>query len=524
MTEHGPTSDRPTIVIVGLGPGGREHVTVETLGEIERLRHRYLRTAVHPSADLVGDATSFDHLYDAGDDFDTVYAAIVEELVAAAGEHGEILYAVPGSPLVLERTVKLLLADERVACEIRPAMSFLDVAYARLGIDPVEAAVRLIDGHEFASAAAGDPGPLLVAHVHADWVLSQIKLAVDDALDATTSGGGPGADPDDDTVIVLQRLGTPEELITRTTWAELDRTVEADHLTSLYVPRLSAPVGQAYVRFHQLARTLREQCPWDIEQTHTSLVAHLVEETFEVVDAIAALDPDDPATEEHFIEELGDLLYQIEFHATIAEQEGRFTIADVATGIHDKLVRRHPHVFGDVEVGADGDATGDVLANWEAIKRAEKGRRSIFEGIPGGLPALAYARKVQSKAAKVGFDWPDVDGALPKIAEEVTELRAVLDGTDHDDPDGLRRAERLTDELGDLLFSVVNVARHLDVDPELALRTAVGRFRTRFEVVERLAEARGIDLHGAGDDPAARAAHLATLDALWHTAKSTPGN
>lgn len=527
MTEPTVTATRPRIVIVGLGPGGHRHVTAETLTEIERHEHRYLRTAVHPSADLVPGATSFDALYETGDDFDTVYARIVEALVAAANEHGEILYAVPGSPLVLERTVKLLLADDRVRCEVRPAMSFLDVAYARLGIDPVEARVRLIDGHEFATAAAGETGPLLVTHVHADWVLSEIKLAVDDVLADDT-------DPDDDPVVVLQRLGTPDESITHTTWGELDRSVTADHLTSLYVPRLSAPVGQAYVRFHQLARTLREQCPWDIEQTHASLVPHLIEETFEVVDAIVALDPDDPATEEHFIEELGDLLYQIEFHATIAEQEGRFTIADVATGIHDKLVRRHPHVFGDVEVGADGDATAEVLANWEAIKRAEKGRRSIFEGIPGGLPALAYARKVQSKAAKVGFDWPDVSGALPKIAEEVDELQAVIDGSDaagNADPASPDRQPRLTDELGDLLFSVVNVARHLDVDPELALRAAVAKFRSRFEVVERLAEARGIDLHAPGSDQtdpadpatrAARADHLATLDALWDEAKSTP--
>ena len=144
----------------------------------------------------------------------------------------------------------------------------------------------------------------------------------------------------------MQALGTPDEQIVTTTWAELDRSVEADHLTSLWIPHLAAPVGAEYVRFHQLARTLREQCPWDIEQTHQSLVPYLLEETYEVVDAMQALDPDDPTTDDHLIEELGDLLYQIEFHATIAEQEGRFTIADVAAGVHDKLVRRHPHVFG----------------------------------------------------------------------------------------------------------------------------------------------------------------------------------
>ncbi|MCU0259443.1 MAG: nucleoside triphosphate pyrophosphohydrolase [Ilumatobacteraceae bacterium] len=475
----------PEVVVVGLGPGGREHVTAEALELIAAIPHRYLRTSVHPTAHLVPDARSFDHVYEAADTFDDVYERIADDLVAAAHEHGRVLYAVPGSPLVLERTVRRLLADDRVACDVRPAMSFLDVAWARLGIDPVEAGVRLVDGHEFATAAAGERGPLLVAHVHADWVLSEIKLAVDD-LDGSA---------DDDEVVILQALGTPDERIERTTWSELDRTVAADHLTTLYLPRLSAPVGAEYVRFHRLARTLREQCPWDIEQTHRSLVPYLLEETYEVVDALQALDPDDPATDDALVEELGDLLYQIEFHATIAEQEGRFTIADVARGIHDKLVRRHPHVFGDV----DATDTATVLGNWESIKRAEKQRTSVFDGVPTSMPALSYAHAVQRKAAKVGFDWPDVDGALPKIAEEADEVMAArADGGD------------VAGELGDLLFAVVNVARHLGVDPELALRAATAKFRERFEAVERLAAARGLDVGTAG---------LAVLDALWDEVK-----
>jgi tetrapyrrole methylase family protein/MazG family protein len=481
------TGALPTVVVVGLGPGNDEHVTNETLGAIARIPHRFVRTSVHPSAPLVAGATSFDELYERSETFDDVYREVVERLVAAAAEHGEVLYAVPGSPLVLERSVRHLMADPRVHCEVLPAMSFLDVAYARLGIDPVEAGVRLVDGHEFATAAAGERGPLLVAHCHADWVLSEIKLAADEA-------------DGDDEVVILQRLGTDAELVTRTTWSELDRTVTADHLTSIYVPRLGAPVGAAYVRFHELARTLRERCPWDVEQTHRSLVPHLIEEAYEVVDAIEGLDS--AGTDDHLIEELGDLLYQIEFHATIAEQEGRFTIADVATGIHDKLVRRHPHVFGDVVIADDADGSATVLRNWDEIKRAEKGRTSAFDGVPAGLPALAYAQKVQKKARGVGFDWPDVDGALPKIAEEAAELRAAIELGDPD---------RLREELGDLLFAVVNVARHLDVDAEPALRAAANKFRSRFERVELLATERGIDL---------AAAPLDLLDALWDEVKA----
>ena len=474
----------PTVVVVGLGPGGLDHTTAETLETLERIPHRYLRTAIHPSASLVENATSFDDIYEAADTFEDVYAEIAEVLVAAAIEYGEIVYAVPGSPLVLEQTVRHLRERSEINCVILPAMSFLDVAWARLGIDPVEAGVRLVDGHDFAAAAAGERGPLLVAHTHANWVLSDIKLAVE---------GATG----DEQVIILQALGTDDEQIITTTWADLDRTIEADHLTSIYIPELAIPVGAGYVSFHELARTLREQCPWDIEQTHESLVPHLLEETYEVVDAVHGLDPDDPTTDEDLIEELGDLLYQIEFHATIAEQEGRFTIADVTTGIHDKLVRRHPHVFGNVTV----DGTDEVLANWDDIKRDEKGRTSIFQGIPRSMPSLSYAAKVGKKASKVGFDWPAVDGAFSKIGEEAGELRAAI-GTGNSDHAG--------EELGDLLFAVVNVARHLDIDPELALRAATDKFRTRFEGVEELARQREIDL---------RSAELSVLDNLWDEVK-----
>ena len=475
----------PRVTVVGLGPAGPEYVTAHTQAEIARLPHRYLRTSRHPSASLVSDAVTFDDIYEAADTFADVYAEITDRLVAAAQQHGEVLYAVPGSPLVLERTVRALRADERVVCVVHPAMSFLDVVYARLGIDPVEAGVTMVDGHEFATGAAGLTGPLLVAHTHANWVLSDIKLAVENATG-------------DEPVVILQRLGSSDELITHTTWSELDRTVEADHLTSIYIPHLAAPVGAELVRFHQLARTLREQCPWDQEQTHQSLVRYLLEETYEVVDALQALDPDDPSTDDDLIEELGDLLYQIEFHATIAEQEGRFTMADVAQGVHDKLVRRHPHVFGDV-VAND---TTTVLSNWDAIKQEEKQRTSIFEGVPQSLPALSYADAVQRKAAKLGFDWPDVEGAWPKIAEEAAEVQAAVAAGDD---------AATHDELGDLLFAVVNVARHLGVEPESALRAATLKFRGRFERVEALARRREITLKTAG---------LEVLDALWDEVKA----
>ena len=242
---------------------------------------------------------------------------------------------------------------------------------------------------------------------------------------------------------------------------------------------------------------MREQCPWDQQQTHESLIRYLLEETYEVVDALQALDEEQPSTDSALIEELGDLLYQIEFHATIAEEQGRFTMTDVVDAIHDKLVRRHPHVFGSV-VADDAET---VVANWDAIKHKEKGRTSVFDGIAMSQPSLGYAYHVQRKAAKIGFDWPDVAGALPKIAEEVTELTDAVAAGD---------AGRVDDELGDLLFAVVNVARHLDVEPEAALRVATHKFRRRFEAVEKLATERGIVMNDAD---------LAVLDSLWDEVK-----
>ena len=439
------------MVVVGLGPAGPEFVTSAVTEAIARIPHRYLRTAQHPSASLVTDATTFDHIYERADTFDDVYRQITDEIVAAATAHQEILYAVPGSPLVLERTVRHLRADDRVRCVVLPALSFLDLAYDRLGIDPVDVGLRLVDGHDFATAAAGERGPLLVAHCHADWVLSDIKLAVEDATG-------------DEPVVILQRLGCPDEATVHTTWAELDRTVMADHLTSVYIPSLLEPVGSELVRFHGLIRRLRTECPWDREQTHDSLARYAVEETYELVEAIAGLGADGVGDDE-LVGELGDVLLQVVLHAAIAEEEGRFSLSDVARAISEKMVRRHPHVFGDVEVGG----ASDVTRNWAAIKASERdGGASTFDGIAGSLPALLYARELGSAAAKRGFDWDDPRGPLDKVAEELVEVTEAFD-----DPAAVR------EELGDLLFAVVNVARHRSVDPEVALRQAAAKFRDR---------------------------------------------
>jgi len=413
------------IVVVGLGPGHPDHVTAGTVAAIARIPVRFVRTTRHPSASLVPDATSFDDAYEDEATFEQVYERIATALVAAAHEHGEVLYAVPGSPVTLERTVELLRDDERVEVEVMPGVSFLELAWVRLGVDPIDLGARLVDGHRFATMAAGERGPLLVAHCHNRRVLSDIKLTID--LD------GPP-------VTVLQRLGLADEAVFTVERAELDRSFEPDHLTAIWLPDAAAPVASEVARFDELVHLLRERCPWDAAQTHASLTRHLLEETYEVLDAINGVDIDTGAGYDHLEEELGDLLFQICFHATLAGEQGAFTLADVARGINEKLTARHPHVFG----GEHRD--------WEDMKREEKGRTSAFDGIPVALPALAYAAKVVGKARSLGID---------VVAAPITAA-----------------------EMGDALLALSAAAKALDIDPEAALRAAANELRRRAEALE----------------------------------------
>jgi tetrapyrrole methylase family protein/MazG family protein len=444
---------RPTVTVVGLGPAGPDLVTSAATRAIARVGRRFLRTRRHPAASVVGEAESFDQLYERAESLDEVYAGIVDALVAAAERDGEVLYAVPGSPVVAERSVELLQADGRVAVELVPALSFADLAWVRLGVDPLARGVRLVDGHRFATEAAGERGPLLVAQCDTPDVLSEVKLAVGEVVDATA--GEAGGEP---AVTVLQRLGLPDEAVVTLPWHELDRAVEPDHLTSVYVPELAAPVAGEVAAFAEVVRRLRAECPWDRQQTHHSLRRHLLEEAYEVLEAIDHLDVEAGEGFEALEEELGDLLFQVVFHATLAAEEGQFTLADVARGISTKLIGRHPHVFAGVEV-ADAD---EVAARWEQLKKAEKGRASVMDGIPAALPALLYATKVQKKAASQGVDW-----------------RTLVAG------------DAALSETGRRLLDVVDAARAAGDDPETELRIAAERLRDRFRALESSAGADG---------------------------------
>ena len=237
-------------------------------------------------------------------------------------------------------------------------------------------------------------------------------------------------------------------------------------------------LGEALLELQQLTERLRRDCPWDREQTARTIVPHTVEEAYEVADAALAGDP------ARLLDELGDLLFQVYFLAMLLEERGAGDLAAAARAIHDKLVRRHPHVFGE----AQADSPGAVKARWEDLKREQEEREGVFHDVPSSLPALLLARKVQTRARAVGFEYPDAAGALADLDDELQELRAELG----DDPAPETEADpRQFAELGDVLFAAVNLARRLNVDPELALRAATERFRARVEIAERLADERG---------------------------------
>ncbi len=478
--------------MVGLGPAGAELLTAQVVDLVERAERVFLRTVRHPAAAVLGQADSFDHHYEQQPTFEAVYQAIVADLIATALRDGPVVYAVPGSPMVAERTVVLLreapaVVAGEVDLAVHPALSFLELAFDRLGVDPVASGVRIVDGETFGVDAAGERGPLLVAQCWSRSILSEVKLSVDWRESGTS----------EPVVTVLHHLGMADEVVRDVRWDELDRSFDPDHLTALWIPTLSAPVAPELVRLDELMHTLRHRCPWDREQTHGSLARHLLEESYEVleaIDALAAVDAAQPAgagwieqpvgAEQQAVadleEELGDLLFQILFHATLAEEAGRFTLADVARGIHDKLVARHAHLF-DHRV----EAPERLDVAWETQKKAEKHRSSVTDGIPAALPALALAAKLQRKGSIVGMRLAGFDEEVARVSAELSALAdAVHAGGESDDravSDGESRAR----SIGELLFSVVNLARVAGgVDPEAALRVRASAFRAEVQAQE----------------------------------------
>jgi tetrapyrrole methylase family protein/MazG family protein len=284
--------------------------------------------------------------------------------------------------------------------------------------------------------------------------------------------------PEEAMVTVFAGVGSADSIRVESAPDDVDSSL-AGFRTSIFID--SEPGG--LVGAVRTMKILREECPWDREQTHQTLVKYLIEESYELIDAVSRLEVGEPdwVGYAEVEDELGDVLLSVLFHAAIASENGAFDIDDAAEVMRQKLVRRHPHVFGEVEV----DSASDVKRNWDEIKDVERGaaRESHMDGVPTGMPAVQRASKVQNRAAKVGFDWSEASQVIPMVREELDELEEVLDDRD--------RAES---ELGDVLFSVINLARHLGLDGEVALRKAIDRFETRFRLMEGAGPMEGVSL------------------------------
>ena len=508
-------ANRPRLHIVGLGPGGPGQMSRAAWDTIMSAGTILARTRVHPTIAFLEDqgvrVDSCDDLYENSASFEDAYAQICARVIEGVLSAGALTFAVPGHPLVGEdavRQIRLAAAQESIDVEIVSSPGFLDVVLPAAGLD-IGQGLRLVDATR---PTAPDPSvPTVYYQVYNRMVASDLKLTLMDSVE------------DDALIWHIRSAGGSQMEARKIPLYELDR-VESDHLTSVVVPvevvksgaSLNTPVsvvneddapGAQFERLIGIMAALRspDGCPWDREQDLDTLRQYVLEEAYEVVDCI---DRRDVA---HLPDELGDLLLQVVFQSQIGAEDGLFTIHDVLDCICDKLIRRHPHVFGDV-FARD---SAEVLRNWDAIKKMERAGAngatvlatevggpiaSALDGIALALPAVQRADKVFRRAARVGFDWPDHTGPLDKVVEELNEIREAL----AHDPDNVAA------EVGDLFLAAINVARKLDLDPEEVTRTALDRFVRRFRAMESLVFGDGRSLAGM---------EMHELDRLWELAK-----
>ncbi|MDI3534396.1 MAG: tetrapyrrole methylase family protein / MazG family protein [Thermosediminibacterales bacterium] len=478
------------ITVIGLGPGNENTLTLGALEAMKNADKVFLRTERHPIAKKLPDYginyISFDWVYDRNQRFEQVYEDIVKHLMKEALKYSRIVYAVPGNPMVAESSVEILVKkaeQNNIDVKIMPAVSFLDSVFVSLNINPING-IKLIDAlqMDMPDTKCGN----IVTQIYSPLVASQVKINLMEFY------------PDEFEVVLIKAAGTPDEIVKKIPLYELDRQPWIDHLTTLYIPPLSLKNKDRFEMkdLVEIMAVLRGEngCPWDLEQDHTSLKQFLLEETYEVLEKI------DEKDWKGLAEELGDLLLQIVFHAQIAKENEEFDIYDVITSVSKKMIRRHPHIFG----GKNIKTSELVLKNWEEIKKREKDINTYtdtLKDIPKTLPALMRAFKIQQKAALVGFDWDRVEDAFEKVFEEIEELKQVYNSANRD---------KIKEELGDTLFAVVNVARFLGVNPELALDLTNRKFIKRFSYIEETAKKLNKDLKDMT---------LNEMDKLWNEGK-----
>ncbi|TDF91588.1 nucleoside triphosphate pyrophosphohydrolase [Paenibacillus piri] len=489
---------QPQIIVVGLGSGDPDQLTLGVWKQLQAADKLCLRTDRHPmvamlQANGIG-YESFDALYERHDSFEEVYEAIAGDLLAAAkASSAPVVYAVPGHPMVAEKTVQLLrdrCPQEGVALQLLGGESFLDQAFLRLGFDPIEG-FQLLNGTDLSVHSLNPQLHTVIGQVYDTFTASDVKLTLMELY------------PDDLEVVVGHALGVAdEERIHRIPLYELDHLQDYGNLSLVWVPRSDEDRlrNRTFARLHEIVAILRspEGCPWDREQTHQSLRKNLIEEAYEVLETFDEADP------EHMAEELGDLMLQIMLHSQIEAEEGGFTVLDVIGALNEKLIRRHPHVFGDMQA----EDAEDALQNWQQIKQEEKRQKgvdpaelSVLSGVPRELPGLMKAYKLQKKAAAVGFDWTRLEEVLEVVESELAEVREAI---------AEQSFKEQQEELGDLLFAVVNLARFLKIEPEEAMAGANRKFFERFGYIERQLRLKGKNFDQTD---------LQEMESLWQEAK-----
>lgn len=479
------------IKIVGLGPGSRETITMGTFELLKNSKNVYFRTEIHPNVEYLKQSgikfESYDKKCEKFQEYDEIDEFIAKDLIEKHKKTTDIVYAVPGNPLVAEKSVSNLIElceKENIEVKVFPAISFIDSMMQSLKLDPIKE-IKIIDAFNIKKHILDKKVGIIVTQIYDKVIACKVKLALLEYYNP------------DMKIYFVRAAGVNDlESIRKISLNQLDMQEDIDYLTSIYIPR-NSEVSKDFCDLLDIMEILRGKngCPWDRKQDHKSLKKCLIEECYEVVEAI------DNEDEENLVEELGDVLLQVVFHSQIGKEEGKFNINDVVKGICNKLINRHPHVFGKLEV----NNCEEVLKNWESIKKEEKGFKTYteeLEHVPKSFPALMRAEKVQKKASKVGFDWKDIKPVLEKVIEELNEVKQVYKS---------QHKEKIIEEVGDLIFSTVNIARFLDIDPEYALNYTIDKFIARFDYIE----GKGIET-----DKKITEMSLQEMDTFWEMSKN----
>lgn len=448
-----------SITILGLGAGDMSQISYQAIKELNSGKKIFLRTSEHPIVKKL-DITyeSFDFLYEDGSNFEEVYDKIAKKIISV-GKNEDIIYAVPGHPRVAETSVSHIekyAENDKINIKFVASMSFIDAMYTYLGFDPSNG-FRLIDSFCIRKKDLDTNVNIIITQVYDRFIASNVKLSLMNYYS------------DEQEVWLVRAAGIEQlEYKEKIKLYELDRTdILFDHLTSIFIPKGGEKKYKDIYDLIDITKTLRGDngCNWDKEQTHKSLTKYLIEESYELIDAI---NNDDI---EGIIEELGDLMYHIVLHSQIGLDDGYFDFDEVCNSSVEKMISRHPHVFGEEKI--------DYIENqWDINKMKEKGENKVSESMrrePKYLPALMKAIKIQSKAANVGFDWNNIDDVFSKVNEEYNEFIYEYKNDNH---------ESMKEEYGDLLFSIVKLGKFLNIDPENSLNKTTEKFINRFEYVE----------------------------------------